>query len=615
MTVHGPTASLPVPTSTSTPPVVVRKRDSRKAPSKSEKAKTEAIASEALSRIAESSSTQTPLAIPAVVITETVRTAMMDRKDDHSESSADASSTTPRDFQERKEEVSAERSPPQRTTITLSAIPVGKLTLKVNSFTSDDQGLFDLSLEQCLAVIGGHQISFSATNKSYNAQKADMDKENVRAQFRIPRNTQKEQYQLITEGYKEYREIFSNRIQALQSAIANLLLESAFLQHILVGNDSYQNPLAHRYGARFRLWEADQAIKTRKSAIGIKDMTSPPADVVIPAPSEVAGDLARISSGIDELKEEVLICNEAFKGDTAGVFANTDLPKNYYIAHKQRLDEIEDAIKIINERCSKRNEELQNIIKLEASTPTSSQSLACKQERLELAQRLSKIRERRDQIQALLAERKAFYRLPEADLDTRVSVSLPTFLNPTYGQALDLMKRIVAFKEEVVLSNQWEHIAPMRQRMAVFFQFSAKADALWSEANRFESENRTARSEMIAASVATYRGYITDMRTKITAIEGHFALWQKDNEERAKWQVDPLPPKAAGGGFFSWLIGSPTSTSTPVPTPSPASVTGTPPTAVRASSDNATATSSSTTTTSPTTATPSKKEEDGVIKT
>ena len=238
---------------------------------------------------------------------------------------------------------------------------------------------------------------------------------------------------------KKCEAIFKNRIEVLQKAIANFVLESSFLQHCVTGNYSYLNSfsllkmeMGYRYGASFRLWEISEALKTRSLSIGIndKDNASASADVAVTAPSSpVINSLTKISSEIDTLKEEVMICNEAFKKEAAELVERTDLPRKYYIFHKQRLDAIEAAIAGIQTEATidKRMKEIERGIQLESSTPNSPKSLAYQQERAQIPALLNKILQRQAEVKGLLNERKVYCKLDEKGLDTKEVPQLANF--------------------------------------------------------------------------------------------------------------------------------------------------------------------------------------------
>jgi hypothetical protein len=417
----------------------------------------------------------------------------------------------------------------------------------IDNLSSQAQEHFEMVLREQQLTVAGFQSLFASNNSRYLAVQDTINKEEVRKVFFQLREDEKLQYIEICNYYDQLKQVFEARIAALQQAIANHSLESALLKQSITGNTSYFNSysfmnweLGYRYGATFRLGEANEALEARKSAIGVKeeDSTIETSIIDIIEPSEFCSKIRKLLKDIVILKEEVTICNEALKKDIYEVAISGDLPRKYYIFHKQRLDKLKDLIVEIKKEFKNHIVELNKKISLESSTPDSLTSLAHKQELLELTKRVEMIETRQGEIETLLSSRKKYFKLEEKGLDIKEPIQL-TNLSSEYQKALKLVQRITTLKEDIVLSNQWEHIAYPKQRRMIYCKISEKIEKLADEKKKFESEILSKRLGIIETAVATYKTYILNIQESMKAIDKHFDLLLRDAKERGKWQVDP----------------------------------------------------------------------------
>jgi len=412
----------------------------------------------------------------------------------------------------------------------------------ISNLSPSTQKKFESSLEQSQQQIAAFQSVFSTHNERYLAKQQQLDKPDVREYFHSLREQEKREYQGLKNSYNKLQHFFLERIKALTQAIANHMLEDSLLNQTIIGNDSYLKSMSlsslsigYRYGATFRIWELKQAMETRKAAIGdVKETEELSSEVEVIPTSSVCQNLAEISRNIDILKEEVIICNEALKKQVK-VVADTELPRQYYIHHKQRLDEIKDSLAQMSNGIDEQLRSLIQDLQLEASTPGSPQSLAYQQEQAEIQTRRTKISERQLEIENLLNQRKVMFKLAEPGLDTKEPVKLD--LSPEHKQALELIGRITALKEDITLSNSWEKFVPLEQRKFTYSQMSKQVDALVKNKDNFTTQVLPERSKLIESAVRTYAGYILNMQYSMKAIDNHFKLLERDSLERANWQV------------------------------------------------------------------------------
>ncbi len=461
---------------------------------------------------------------------------------------------------------------------TLVSDEVQKLLNLLNDLSPDAQNQYEITLRNKQSFIAGFQSLFASNNSKYLSAKDQMNNADVREKFWKIREEEKTQHKTICLSYENtFKKIFEDRITALQQAIANHSLESALLKESIIGNDSYSKSfslfnmeIGYLYGLQFRLWEALEALKTRKIAVGIKEEETSNLKNGEKAPlessmigssksSEFYLKIVRLSHDLVALKEEVTICNEALRKDIYEIAVSSDLPRKYYIYHKQRLDALKQTIEEVKEEFPNQIELLDKNIMLEASTPDSPKSIAWKQEHLEITKRLDMIKLRQNEIDDFLAHRKKIFGLEEKNLDPKEPIQL-TDLSTDYQQALKLIQSITTLKEDIVLSNQWENIDPLDKRRMTYFHIATQIKDLENEKKIFESNVLPNRLKIIDAAIATYKTYISNIQESTKAIDNHFKLLGQDAQQRAKWRVtaktEALSTSQTTMGFFnisSWF--------------------------------------------------------------
>lgn len=427
----------------------------------------------------------------------------------------------------------------------------------LRDLSKEAQDKFETNLEEQQEIVSSFQSIFSKNNKKYIVKSSQLKTPSIQKEFHQLRETEKKQYQELITAYTKLKQIFTSRIEALNEAIASHMFESYFLSQTIRGNSSYRNSfsvwnfsLGYLYGATYRLGEISQSLEERRKAIGIKEDDKPSLEnseiIDIITPSESCQNLTKISREIALLKEEVTICNEALKTDKQR-FTATTLPRQYYIYHMQCLKNINDSLAKLNEDLEKQVSQLREDLKLEVSTPNSPKALACQRELSEIETRKTAILHRQNEIKDLLAQRKKEFKFSEEGLEKDESVKLEDF-SPQYTKALSLIERIIALKEDIVLSKAWESFDSSKQRCLTYFQNAEKLKEFSESKSNFESEALPERKKMIESAVMTYQGYIVNMQQSMKAIETHFKLLEKDSLERAGWQVAPPPvPKKQVG--------------------------------------------------------------------
>lgn len=491
-------------------------------------------------------------------------------------------------------------------------------TQNIHNLQPGFQTSFEKFMDRKLGEIAAFQCVFQTNNRRFLGEK-NLSRAEIRDKFLALREKEKTQFQSHFEDYEKCAQIFGERIKVLQKAIAQLNLESSFLQQCITGNDSYFNSfslikleMGYRYGANFRLWEINSALEARKAAIGINDKESATAtaEVALVTPSSLDfNTLTQISSDIDELKEEVIISNEAFKSATAELVDNSELSKKFYVFHKQRLNAIETQIAGIQKekKIENRKKALEAAIKVESSSPNSPKSLALKQELAQLDLLINRILQRQEEIKALLLVRRQICKLTEKEENIQGEPPSANLIGTTFGatceRALDLTKRITASKEKILIGNQTESIATLEQRKRIYKQLTEENEGLKKQKEAFEKTELSKRSEMINAAVATYMSYITSIQETMSSMNGHIKLLTTQTAERADWdklEKLPAPPSTSSQTTTTQSTIAQTTTTTTTSTAPPSTTT---PAATSASTSAQATTTPATTSASNSTAT------------
>jgi hypothetical protein len=484
------------------------------------------------------------------------------------------------------------------------------LKTQVNNLSAEIQELFNKELRENLRKMAGHQIAFSTDNERYQKARAEMGKESVRAQYRELRDRQQAEYRSICDHYERMLTLFNDRIKAVQNAIKNHVLESALLKEIFTGNVSYLSSmslislsLGYKYGIPHRLSECTNkdgtgALDIRRERLGLKLEDKSVEDVEFSTPifSDIQRDTAELSRKIDILKEEVTVCNEAMRKEAYREVSESNLPAIYYLYHHQQLmalrKEIEGekgeketvVVPGLKAKAQDRIKELDKTLDTEKGTPDSELYISALREKTELTTRWEMIELRYKEIVSFLNQRKSDFKLSDKKLEDQQAIKLEN-LSAECATALKLLGRITALKEDTVLSNQWEDLQyassaeqKIEKRKVAYFQASKEYSDLAREKSTFETETLPKRQEYLASAVDTYREYIRTMQLDMEKMDNHFKLLGQAAQERAKWQVQPLPAKPvtqtkpeplsvtkpkeeakeSSGGFWRSLFGSST---------------------------------------------------------
>lgn len=437
-----------------------------------------------------------------------------------------------------------------------SVSPAPTLQDLASDLSAEAQQNFEKILQERQKEAAGLESIYASSNKRYAGQKMLMSKAETREEFCSLRETEKAQYQQLLSTYnKETKPSCLERIKHLENAITKLVIEQALLQHTIIGNNSYwhsfsllKRELGFLYGANYRLGELKkEGLEVRKIALGIKEKELPGTQTIESAalnPSKIRQDLAKLSTDIDVLKEEVTICNEAFRKEAYEAVHKSEQPRKYYIYHKQQLEKLKASFASLKGDFEKRIEELNTEIQGESSTPTSSQSLAYNQEHKELTTRYEQFLVRQQEIEDLLNRRKLHFEIKEEGLDSKDPIQLE-FLSHEYSQAAKLIESIITLKENVLLSNSWECFATPGERRSTYFKLVHEADEIEGKKNEFETKTFHQRSQMISEAILTHQRFINNIQTSTQATVSHFNAIAKYATERATWQVDPPSLKVA----------------------------------------------------------------------
>lgn len=490
------------------------------------------------------------------------------------------------------------------------------ITKHVNDITAQAQDAFDRVVFARYREACGYAASFAATNLEYKilVSKRQENHVNVIDRFNRLKSTDAESFKKLKTSYNKL--LFQQRLTVLHTAAVNLFLEFSFLNHSIIGNESYLQSISlldrttgNRYGARYRCSQIQTALDARKLTLGIKEVEkssskddskgeppvglSPAGPVAaealpVPAALTILEQFREISKKIDVLKEEVTICLEALKLKIYPTFkikgtiaignetiqqgirtfiAASGLPVKYYKYYKARLAQLQAEMAAISAQVPDRIVSLDRLIRNLARTPTSPMSITYQQERLELVNRQAKIAERQVEVEQFLDQMKIHFKL----VDEPVGKEPMTLdgLSAEYTPALDLITRVTALKEEILLSDTWDSSAPPEQRIASYFKFSNQAAIISREVAKFEMEQVTPRTLMIDRAIDTYMSYYQNMQRRMTIIEANLSSLEQASSERASWKTDfsssvspstpklPASPASPPQGSSSWLASMP----------------------------------------------------------
>jgi hypothetical protein len=393
---------------------------------------------------------------------------------------------------------------------------------------------------------GGFEIRLSNENKKYKSESKIT--EIASDKYRKLRDTQQQEYSNLVNNYKIYKPIFLDRIAAIQNAIRKDSFEKGLLDHSIIGNDSYwysfnlkTASVGRKYGATHRLLQIDNALEIRRTNIGIKLEESPSLiqseslhEFPFVSISQIRKDIITLSQDIDILKEEVTVYNEVMKKESYSQ-AKSHYPALYYRVQKEQFDALKLKIKEMGAPQDIRIKELEAAIDIEQGNPESSKFLNSKQERDEIFKRWEWILIRENEITQLFKERVSSFKLSEKEINSK-DVVLHDFSSICH-QALDLLRCITAFKEDIVLGNDWEKWASKNQRHAGYFQALQKAKVLEKEKLQFENQSLPERNNILDKNIQTYSEYISAMNQDLNAINDIFDKLRIENQERGKWQV------------------------------------------------------------------------------
>lgn len=422
----------------------------------------------------------------------------------------------------------------------------------ISNLTPEFQNYFAGELRDKLQSIGGFHSIFSNDNKRYREEGKNLEKTEVRETYRKLRIDEQEKYRLISTDYESFKKIFSERIAFLEGVITKHSFEIQLLNEMIIGNDSYLKSfsfsgLGYKYGATHRLWEITHekgALETRKANIGLKDDDKPiyMAEIEKDKESffeqiEIRNQIADLSRKIDILKERVLVSSGALKRVNYDAMVKSDFPKLYYRSNRQQLEAISKKIEDLKSLQEKRIEELNSMIERVKGDPESPHYLGSKQEHAEITKRWEMIDIRLKEVETLLLSRKSYFKLSEDVLNNNEEVKVE-ILSDECDQALSLLDRITSLKEDIVLGNTWEKWANKEERCANYFLAVRETAALKTEKANFLDNTYSNRLSVLNEAIETYHGYIKDLRQGIQAIDNHFEHLAKDNEERAKWNVN-----------------------------------------------------------------------------
>lgn len=441
---------------------------------------------------------------------------------------------------------------------------INELKVNVKNLNTIEQEKFEKTLREQLHKIGEFQTTFSSNNDLYQKEKDNIKNEVVRSHYENLRKSELESYRTIDSAYKQLLPIYQERINYLKREIALNGFETQLLNEAIIGNDSYFKnyrltnlSLGERYGAEFRTWEIGNALENRKSKLGLKPEDKPDSSTIPPITlrSNVQTQIVTLSHKIDELKEMVTIhkhalinYKETLKKTVEDVFKSeeipdVDLPKKSYLDQKQQLDELKSLIETLKPEMDKRNQELDDSIEREKIITGSAELLACQQEKSEIKNRWEKINYRYQEIEALLEQRKSYYKLLDKDLEKSEEVKLDKFSKES-DEALDLLKRITACKESIILENEWENLAQLEKRKISYFRSLQEKESLETEKTTFAIKTLPNRLNVLKTSVFTYLEYIKTLQQDMASIGRHLEILTIESQKRGSWQVDPPAPKA-----------------------------------------------------------------------
>lgn len=425
-----------------------------------------------------------------------------------------------------------------------------KKEILINDLSQKIEEVFENNLEDLQESIAGLQSIFTTTNKKYLAQtKLFPLSEDLQTNFREIHDQEERRRADLHETFNKCEKIFNRRIDVLNQSIHLYQLESEFLEQSIKGNTTYwnsfsllQGSVGYRYGANYRMGEIVATLSAREGAIGkFEKLENHELEKhFLQNDSSPIETLQKISIAIDELKEEVLICNEALKNKTQSLSSlKLDLPKQFYRHHFQRLEAIKKDFSAIQIQLTERISHLRSSIKAEQANQKSEEELLpLKQEKTELTHRLDIIKRRQGEVEKFLSVRKHQFKLEGEHLETLEDVASFSFGND-YDHALSLVQRITALKEEVVLSQNWENLALPEQRQQQFSILSKRKQALEIEKLEFENTKLPARIQFIQTAVMTYQRYILNFEIGMESIRDHLQILAKIRLERVQWNLGP----------------------------------------------------------------------------
>lgn len=498
------------------------------------------------------------------------------------------------------------------------------LSQNIHDLSPDIQKKFQLFLEDKQRVVAGFQSVVESHNTNYDTE-PQKKKAEVREEYSALREKDKKELQDLFNDFGKCEKVFADRIKALQKAISTYEFESTFWNECINGNDSWFSSLRSfklaiddRYGAKFKFWQIDEALKIFKPAAAQEAPVSsdaPPTQssgkveesriIIVQAKGEdspsLHSRLKQILFDLVKLKAEVLICNASLKKKAVDLAENRDLPQNYYFAHKNQFEQIKARINALEkDAVANRLKEIEEAMRIESCTPNSPQFKAFQQERIQLPKLDQEISGKLKQITNLLNERKALFNLS----DEEPKEAIPSLrMGQTSNKALDLAFQVTCLSEEILLQNSWVETIPMEQRQVYYQDFHLLSEALKLSKAIFEAGDLRTQLEVIDTAVSTYRSYIAILARGDNKIKAHFDFIQKLSLQRAGWDVEKLPPVLPPSTAQTKSQAA-TTTTTSTTTSTPAASTATTSTTTSTTTTTATTTPTTTTNTSTTTAAP-----------
>lgn len=414
--------------------------------------------------------------------------------------------------------------------------------------SAEIQEVFNEQLRNMLLSVAGIQSLFSSDNKSYQSEGPTIYDPQVSARYYKLRETEQKKYRDFCNEYENFITPFRKRIEIIQEVIRKHIFEIAYLKEAIIGNDSYLKSyswtsLGYKYGASFRLSETNESLELRRAKLKLKKEDKPSEEIKTSrnTPSEIQSSSIHLSESFAALKEEVTVCNHALEKEAYEEVVKTDLPKIYYLYHKQLLDALKLEMDDLKPKKENQIKELDKQINIEQCNPGFPVYLNLQHERNEIAKRWDMITIRHQQIGELLNNRKKLFKFSEEVSESKTPIK-PDELSPEMNQALELLKRIMHHKENTVLENSWENWMYEELRRDIYFQACNQTKELETHKEEFANKTLPARLKVLNSAIETYRRYIKTMEQGIQDIDQHFTILTKDAQDRAKWQVNPLPP-------------------------------------------------------------------------